>query len=65
MQSVDALICPTAIVPSFPLEQRFVDACNGVTFDHYYHWLALVYAITLTALPAISIPVESLAMAYP
>ncbi len=56
MQSVDALICPTAIVPSFPLEQRFVDACNGVTFDHYYHWLALVYAITLTALPAISIP---------
>ncbi len=56
MQGVDALISPTAIVPSFPIEKRFVESCDGVDFDHYYKWLAMVYAITLTSLPAISIP---------
>lgn len=56
MHGVDALISPTAIVPSFPIEKRFVESCDGVEFDHYYQWLSMVYAITLTSLPAISIP---------
>lgn len=51
------LICtPATIVAPFPVEQRFVAACNGVTFDNYVHWLAIAYAFTLVACPAISIP---------
>lgn len=56
MQEVDVFICPTAIVPSFPSGERCVSSCAGVDFEHYYDWLAIVYAVTVTSLPAISIP---------
>lgn len=52
----DLLLCPTTIVPPFPVEQRYVTSCNGVAFDNYVEWLTIVSAITLTASPAISIP---------
>jgi amidase len=52
----DLLLCPTTIVPPFPVEQRYVAACDGVKFDTYVDWLMIVHAITLTASPAISIP---------
>ncbi len=52
----DFLLCPTTIVPPFPVEQRYVEKCNGVTFDTYIDWLAIVYAITFVSLPALSLP---------
>ncbi|MEI8178142.1 amidase family protein [Aestuariivirga sp.] len=52
----DLLLCPTTIVPPFPVEQRYVTACDGVKLDTYVDWLMIVHAITLTASPAISIP---------
>jgi amidase len=52
----DLLCTPATIVPPFPVEQRFVESCNGVKFDNYVHWLGIAYAITLTASPAISLP---------
>lgn len=52
----DLLLCPSTIVPPFPVEQRYVSECNGVRFDNYVEWLTIVSAITLTASPAISIP---------
>lgn len=52
----DLLACPTAIVPPFPVEQRWVDEVNGVTFDNYVDWLAITFAITLTSCPALSLP---------
>ncbi len=52
----DLLLCPTTIVPPFPVEQRSVSECNGVKFDTYVDWLMIVHAITLTCCPAISIP---------
>jgi len=55
-QDFDAFLCPTAIVPPYPAEQLWVDQVNGQTFDNYIHWLAMVSAITLTGLPAISVP---------
>ncbi len=53
----DLLLCPATIVPAFPVEQRYLESCNGVVFDNYVGWLAIVYAITLLGAPAISIPV--------
>jgi amidase len=52
----DLLLCPATIVPAFPVEQRYLESCNGVVFDNYVGWLAIVYGITLLGAPAISIP---------
>ena len=52
----DLLLCPATIVPAFPVEQRFVEACAGVRFQTYIDWLAVAYAITLTGHPALSLP---------
>ena len=51
------LICtPATIVAPFPIENRYVESCNGVKFDNYVHWLAIAYAFTVVGCPAISIP---------
>jgi len=55
-QTYDLLLCPTTIVPPFPVEQRYVTECEGVTFETYVDWLMIVHAVTLTCCPAISIP---------
>lgn len=52
----DLLLCPTAIVPPFPAEQRYVEGLGGKSFATYIDWLSLAYAITLTSLPALSVP---------
>lgn len=52
----DLLLCPATIVPPFPVEQPYVKECNGVVFETYVDWLAVVYAITLTGHPALSLP---------
>ncbi|MEQ8666561.1 MAG: amidase family protein [Rhodospirillales bacterium] len=56
MGDVDILATPATIVPAFPVEWRYLEECAGTRFDTYIDWLAIVYAITLTGLPAISIP---------
>jgi amidase len=55
-ETYDLLLCPATIVTAFPIEQRYLESCNGITFDNYVGWLAIVYAITLLGAPAISIP---------
>lgn len=51
------LICtPATIVAAYPIEQRFVESCNGVRFDNYIHWLSIAYAFTLVGCPALSLP---------
>jgi amidase len=52
----DLILCPTTIVPPFPVEQRFVTECEGVVFETYIDWLTIVSAVTLCCCPAISIP---------
>ena len=52
----DILCTPATIVLPFPVENRYVESCNGIPFDSYVHWLAIAYAITLVSCPAISIP---------
>ena len=55
-QDYDLLLCPATIVPPFPIEQRYLAECAGKTFDNYVEWLGIVYAITLTCCPALSMP---------
>lgn len=56
LESYDLLLCPSTIVPPFPVEQRYPTHCNGVEFSSYIDWLLIVGTITLCACPAISIP---------
>ena len=55
-ETYDLLLCPSTIVAAFPIEERYLTACNGVTFETYIDWLAIAYAITLTCCPALSLP---------
>ncbi|MHB2168735.1 amidase [Alsobacter sp. R-9] len=52
----DLLLCPATITAAFPVEERYLAACNGHVFETYIDWLAIVYAITLTTAPALSLP---------
>jgi amidase len=52
----DLLLCPTAIVPPFPVENRYVEELQGHRFASYIDWVAIAYAITVTGCPALSLP---------
>ena len=56
MADRDWLICPTVAIPPFPVDQAYPTAINGVPLADYTHWFFLTYAISLTGLPAMSIP---------
>ena len=56
MQTYDLLLCPTAIVPPFPVEQRYLAELNGHRFPSYIDWVTIAFAITLTGCPALSLP---------
>ena len=52
----DLLICPSASIEPFPVEQRFVSEIDGVPCETYIDWFAITFALTLTACPILSIP---------
>jgi amidase len=52
----ELLLTPAAIVPPFAHGTRYLADLNGHRFPSYIDWVAIAYAITLTALPAMSIP---------
>jgi amidase len=56
METRDLLILPTVAIPPFPVEQRYPTEINGRSLDNYTQWFFLTYGITVTALPAISVP---------
>jgi len=56
LERYDLLLCPTAVVPPFPVETRYVEEVDGQRFDNYIAWVAVTFAITLTACPAASAP---------
>jgi amidase len=56
MASRDLLILPTVAVPPFPVEQPYPTEINGTPLDNYTQWFFLTYGITLTGLPAITVP---------
>jgi amidase len=52
----DYLVTPTVPIPPFTAEAVFPKEINGIPMENYVDWVMLTYAITLTGLPAISIP---------
>jgi amidase len=56
MATRELLVLPTVAVPPFPVEQPYPTQINGKPLDHYFQWFSLTYGITVTGLPAISVP---------
>ena len=57
MADFDLLICPATRDTGLPAEIRYPGFDEGVPFAEYYRWLAIVYALTMTALPIVTLPV--------
>lgn len=52
----DLLICPTASIAAFPVEQKFVTEIDGKPCQTYIDWFAVTFVLTLTACPILSVP---------
>ncbi len=55
-ESYDLLACPCAIVPPFDADLRFLESIGEYTFDTYYEWIAITFALTLTGCPVLAVP---------
>ena len=56
METHEFLICPVNQVPPFDVKQRWVQEIAGVKMNTYIDWMKSCYYITVTGLPAISVP---------
>ncbi len=56
MERYQFLVLPVAQVAPFPVEVDWVREINGFKMKTYIDWMATCYAITVTELPAISVP---------
>ena len=55
-QDVDLLICPAAAVSPFPHAEWYPAEIAGAPTQHYFHWIALTYGLTLTGHPIVALP---------
>jgi amidase len=56
LETYEYLICPVNQVPPFDIHQRWIEEINGVKMESYIDWMKSCYYITVTGLPAISVP---------
>ena len=56
MTRYDFLVLPVAQVPPFDIEQEYVTEIAGQRMESYVDWMRSCYFISMTALPAISVP---------
>ncbi|MFB0520769.1 MAG: amidase, partial [Desulfatiglandales bacterium] len=56
METYQFLILPVSQVPPFDVNERWLTEINGVKMDTYIDWMKSCYYITVTGLPAISVP---------
>ncbi len=56
LERYEFLVLPVSQVAPFPVDVEWVKEINGVTMPTYIDWMATCYAISLTGLPAISVP---------
>jgi amidase len=52
----DVLACPVSQVPPFSVELDWVHQVDGVPQESYLDWMRSAYLISVTGLPAISVP---------
>lgn len=55
-ETYDVLCTPATIVPPFDADTRSVERVGDHRFETYVDWLAIVFAVTLTGHPAMSLP---------
>lgn len=56
MANYDFLVLPVTQVPPFDLNQEHVTEIDGVKMESYIDWMRSCYFISITGLPAISVP---------
>jgi amidase len=56
MEEYEFMVMPVSQVRPFPLTQEYVTEINGVPMETYIDWMKSCYFITVTGLPAISVP---------
>ncbi len=56
-ETYDFLACPVVNVPPFDVDLRYVDTVDGVQIENYIAGSLTTSAISMTACPAISVPV--------
>jgi Asp-tRNA(Asn)/Glu-tRNA(Gln) amidotransferase A subunit family amidase len=56
MAGCDLVLAPTTPISPFPWTTLYADRIDGRPQANYYRWLALTYVVTLSTLPAISLP---------
>jgi amidase len=56
METYEFLICPVNQVPPFDIDLHYPTEINGVAMDTYIAWMKTAFHITVTRLPAISVP---------
>ena len=61
----DLLLTPTVAIPPFPVEISYPAEINGQPMQSYIDWVLPTYAVTLTGLPAVSIPCGFTAEGFP
>ena len=56
METYEFLVLPVNQVPPFDVNERYVTEINGVKMSTYMEWMRTCYYISVTGLPAISVP---------
>ena len=56
LASYDFLLLPVTQVPPFDIDQQYVTEIEGAPMASYIDWMRSCYFISMTALPAISVP---------
>jgi amidase len=56
MEDYEFLILPVSQVPPFDVNQPYVDEIEGVSLEKYTDWMKSCWYISVTGLPAISVP---------
>jgi amidase len=56
METYEFLILPVSQVPPFDVKQRYVAEINSSKMGTYIDWMKSCYFISVTGLPAISVP---------
>lgn len=56
LEHYDFLVLPVAQVQPFAIEIPWLSSINGIPLQSYIDWMASCYVVTLTGLPAISVP---------
>ena len=55
-ETYDLLVTPATVVAPFDVDIRAIDEVAGHKFENYFDWYTIAYAITVTSLPALSVP---------